>query len=562
MKHALAIALLFSAAVCRAQEAPLRTADADRYLERMAAFSGFSGALLVMHDGKVVLEKGYGLADRARNVLVTPDTLFDIGSIVKTFTATAVQHFVDSGKVSLDDTLPKYFDGVPEDKRAITIRQLMTHTAGLPLYTGDDYELIPREKMVEMAFAEKLRFEPGTQWAYCNSCYSLLATILEKVSGKEYERYVHDHLLVPAGMTQTGYVIPNFLGRNVARGYNGQTDDGSPLQKAWYGDGPSWSLRGNGGFLSSVRELALWARALDGTKVAAAATKARAAEAVIATGRGPEKMAYGWFVQETPQGRMVSHSGGNGFFGNHLRRYVDRDVVVIFSTNNYRYGIPLERDVVTLLFGGSVAMPPEAKSNAPVAQHAGRYGLPSGREIELRLERGQLVLDPLSAPELATIARPSTILTTPQAKESEAAAKAAFERIGVGDVSLLTKVLPPAISADGETEFWTGWLAESEKTHGKFVSATPLWTIPLDDQVHTYVLMQFANGFSVVRWERRPNGAFAHAFPRHLPDLYRFVPQSHAELVAWNQAFRVTVPLRVEGDAIVLGELRATRVRQ
>jgi CubicO group peptidase (beta-lactamase class C family) len=559
MKHAFALALLVSAAVCRAQEAP-RTAAVDQYLQRMAAF-GFSGAILVMQDGKILLEKGYGLADRARNVPVTPDTLFDIGSIVKTFTATAVQHFVDSGKVSLDDTLPKYFDDVPADKRAITIRQLMTHTAGLPLYTGDDYELIPREKMVEMAFAEKLRFEPGTQWAYCNSCYSLLAAVLEKVSGKQYEQYVHDHLLVPAGMTRTGYVIPNFLDRSVARGYNGQTDDGSPLQKAWYGDGPSWSLRGNGGFLSSVRELALWARALDGTKIASAATKARAAEAVIETGRGADKMAYGWFVQDTPQGRMVAHSGGNGFFGNNLRRYIDRNVVVIFSTNNARYGMAMERDAITLLWGGSVAMPPEAKANVPVAQHAGRYRLPSGREIELRLEHGQLVLDPLAAPELASLARPSAIVTTPQAKELEAAAKAAFERIGAGDVSLLTKVLPPSITAEGETEFWTGWLAESVKKHGEFVSATPLWTIPFNDQLHTYVVMQFANGFSIVRWEQRPNGSFAHAYPRHLPDLYRFVPQSPGELLAWNQPFSVTVPLRVEGDAIVLGDMRATRIR-
>ncbi|HEX7155322.1 MAG TPA: serine hydrolase domain-containing protein [Thermoanaerobaculia bacterium] len=551
---AVCIAVLATFAA-HAQEAP-RAKAAHDYLERLEAF-GFSGALLVMHKGNVVLAEGYGLADRARNVPITADTLFDVGSIVKTFTATAIQQYVDSGRISLDDTLPKFFADVPEDKRAITLRQLLTHTAGLPLYTGDDYELIPREKMIAMAFAEKLRFEPGSRWGYCNSCYSLLGAILEDLSGKPYELVIHERLLVPAGLKQTGYVIPNFLGRNVARGYEGDRDDGTPLEKAWYGDGPSWSLRGNGGFLSSVRELGQWARALDTTNITSAAARARASQPVAETGRRDEKMAIGWLVTETPQGRMVSHSGGNGIFGTNLRRYLDRDVVVVFSTNNFRQNFSAENDVLTLLFGGTVPLPPKPQGRVDVERLAGRYTLASGRELELRLEGGQLALDPFSFIELT---RPAAVIEDERAKQLLATAKAGFEQIAAGTFELLTQQLVPTATAEEEREFWTGWMQRAQERRGKFLGATPLWVVEARDQRHAYVLMQFEKSGTIVRWEQRPAGMFAHANPpRQFPDLYRFIPQSDRELVTWNPHLGTAATLRIDGDEILLGGVRGKR---
>jgi CubicO group peptidase (beta-lactamase class C family) len=561
MKHAIAVALfLLTSICCSAQE--LRVAEVDAYLKRLEPF-GFSGAVLVMHKGEVVLERGYGLADRERGIPVTPDTLFDIGSIVKTFTATAIQHYVDAGKISFDDTLPKFFDNVPADKQKITLRQLMTHTAGLPLYTGGDYELITREKMIEMAFADPLRFEPGSRWAYCNSCYSLIAAMLEKLSGMPYEQYIHEKLLVPAGMHYTGYVIPNWMGRTVARGYSDNVDDGSPLQKAWYGDGPSWALRGNGGFLASVRELGLWARALNGTKVASAATKARAAEGVIDTGGGTQKMAYGWLLEETPQGRLISHSGGNGLFANNFRRYLDRDVVVVFSTNNARmFTRPTESTVASILFGGTAAnMPPAAKVTVPaetLAKYAGRYRLASGAEVELRVDRGQLTLSPGVA-ALEALGRPAN---TVDDKAAAAEAKEGFEQIARGEFTLLDAKLVPNVPAAGEHEFWTEWLAEQTKDRGKFVSATPLWSVMSGQDLHTYVRMAFEKSSTMVRWERRAKGVFAHAYPPRAPEPYRFVAQSPTEFTTWNNPPSVAGTMRIEGETLILGtDTKATRVK-
>lgn len=561
MKHAIVVALLLLTSICcNAQE--LRVAEADAYLKRLEPF-GFSGAVLVMDKGKVVLERGYGLADRARGIPVTPDTLFDIGSIVKTFTATAILQYVEAGKISLDDTLPKFFPNVPADKQKITLRQLLTHTAGLPLYTGGDYELIPRERMVEMAFTDKLRFEPGSQWGYCNSCYSLLAAMLEDLSGKPYEQHIHEKLLVPAGMQKTGYVIPNFLDRTIAHGYGDDAHDGSPLQKAWYGDGPSWSLRGNGGFLASVRELGLWGRALSGTKVASERVKAWHAERGLDLGEGAT-MGLGWFVEPSPQGRILSHSGGNGWFANNLRRYVDRDTVIVFSTNNARpFSRTAEPQFVSILFGETVEnMPPAAKATVPaetLAKYAGRYRMPSGAEVELRVERGQLVLSP-GAAAMEALGRPAN---TVDDKALEAEAKAGFEQIARGDYTQFDAKLVPDYPASEEHEFWTGWFERQVKERGKFLRATPLWSNRAGEKdLHTYLRLEFEKGSTVVRWERRAKGIFAHANPPRAPEPYRFVAQSPTEFTTWSSQAGIAGTMRIEGDVLILGKhVRATRVK-
>jgi CubicO group peptidase (beta-lactamase class C family) len=566
MRRALAAALLLLATVSGAQHAPPDVAAVDEYLGRAEAF-GFAGGVVVSHRGKILLDKGYGLADRRRNVRVTSGTLFDIGSITKTYTAMAVHQLIDQKKLSLDDTLPKFFGNVPEDKRAITVSQLMTHSAGLPLYTGDDFELVGRDEMVARAFKEKLAFEPGTKWAYCNSCYQLLAVMIETMSGKAYEQYVHDHLLAPAGIGQTGYVIPNFLDDVVAVGYWGETADGSPLEKAWYGDGPSWNLRGGGGFLAPLRDVAAWADALRGNAIASDEAKKRAWTPARNTNHDDEQIGHGWYVRDTPYGRQASHSGGNGYFAMHLRRYLDRDVVIVFATNNAGFDWTHESEVVARLFGaGKRALAPKAAVTLPpeaLARIAGRYRFPSGREVELRVIRGQLSLDPLAAPELLSVfATPPATVDTPQAREVAAKGVHVFTRMAAGDFEPLAKGLPPSVAAEGEREFWKGWFERTEKDLGKFVAAAPLWVVQEGEQLNANLTLQFANGARVVQMQQRKDGLFAHARGSvTLPDRFRFVAQSPNELVAWNPFSGATAALRVDGEAIVIGTLRATRVQ-
>jgi CubicO group peptidase (beta-lactamase class C family) len=249
----------------RAQDLAARLDSAVRAAER----NGFSGVVRVERDGAVVLERGYGLADRARRVAFTPATVVQIGSNTKDFTAVAVLRLQARGLLSLDDTLGRFFGAAPPDKRGITVRQLLTHRAGFPLGIGGDFEPVGREAFVERALRTPLLFAPGSRSSYSNTGYSLLAAIVEQITGTSYDAHVRDAILAPLGLRRTGFLLPAFAPNELARGYLAAgTAAGTMLEKPHAPDGPWWNLRGNGGMLSTVGDMAAFYHALfDGERL-------------------------------------------------------------------------------------------------------------------------------------------------------------------------------------------------------------------------------------------------------------------------------------------------------
>ena len=164
----------------------------------------FSGALLVAKDGEVILAKGYGFADRENNVKTSPETIYDVGSLTKQFTAAAIMKLHEQGKLSPQDKLTKYFENVPADKAGITLHHLLTHGAGFPGGLGYDYAEVELDEFTKMAFEADLKFEPGKGYEYSNVGFALLAAIIEKVSGQPYDIYTRETLFKPAGMERTG----------------------------------------------------------------------------------------------------------------------------------------------------------------------------------------------------------------------------------------------------------------------------------------------------------------------------------------------------------------------
>ena len=223
---------------------------------------GLNGAILVRTRNEVLLHKGYGFADKEKNKPMRITTGFDIGSIVKPMTAIAIFKLEEKGKLSVNDTLGKFFPGIPEDKKNITIYQLLTHTAGMQDLFGGDYEVVSRDWLIEKALNAKLVREPGKERLYSNSGYSLLAVIIEKVSGKAYEKFMREEIFEPAGVEKTGYSLAGWKNEDLAVGYRNEQRWGSPLDHQWANDGPSWNLRGNGGMLSTVEDLSRWFEAL------------------------------------------------------------------------------------------------------------------------------------------------------------------------------------------------------------------------------------------------------------------------------------------------------------
>ncbi len=407
IRTALALAWLIPLAAwggspAMAQEAPPavpaeRVAAAGTYLERIAAL-GFSGAVLVGVDGEIALEEGYGTADREAGTGWTPSTVSSMGSITKPVTATAILELVERGALSLDDSLPRFLDDVPPDKAGITLRHLLTHTAGVPSSLGGDFEPVERDDFVRLALDAPLESAPGERYEYSNVGYSLLGIVIELVTGQGYEEFVREAVLEPAGMADTGYRRPGWEGR-VAVGYQGGERWGTVLERPWASDGPGWHLRANGGLHTTVGDLWRWHRALVENRVLDAATRAdMESPQVPEDPEGRSHYGYGWAVMESQRGtKLVAHNGGNGVLFSDFLRYVDEDVVVIAQSNVAEWSaIPVAARVAAILFGGDVAMPPAVVAMEPAALEAlaGTYGA-VGAELDVSVgENGSLSLSP------------------------------------------------------------------------------------------------------------------------------------------------------------------------
>ena len=366
----------------------------DRYLSRLEDF-GFSGSVLVARKGQIVLDKGYGLADREHGKPYTARTIFDVASISKQFTAAAILKLEQEGKLKVEDPIGKYLGAVPPDKAPITLHMLLTHTSGLPDVLGDEYEPVSRQDLIRRAMASDLVRVPGRKFWYSNVGYDLLAAVIEMVSGKGYEEYLTERLWKPAGMLHTGFHVADK--DLVAHGYTPAGDWGTPLDHPWAPDGPWWNLRGNGGILSTTGDLYRWHVALTGDAILNARERAKLIAPQVSQGRAAHaSYGYGWAVETDPKGgRKVAHIGGNLVFDSDFRRYLDAGMVLIASSNSTDYSaIPVAPHLENRLFGLPDPEPPAAAPADPAAlsKLAGIYTLPSGDRLEVKADGQRLAL--------------------------------------------------------------------------------------------------------------------------------------------------------------------------
>jgi CubicO group peptidase (beta-lactamase class C family) len=364
-------------------------AELDRYLSRLAAY-GYSGSALVAKGGRVLLHKGYGLADRARGRPYTAETLFDVASISKQFTAAAVLALEMEGKLKVEDPLSRFFPDAPADKAAITLHQLLTHTSGLRDTFGGEYEPVSREEMLRRVFASPLLGPPGRRYRYSNGGYGVLAAVVEVASDQGFASFLRERLFVPAGMRHTGLLLAARERALLARGYAAGGDWGTPLDHPLAADGPYWNLRGNGGVLSSTGDLYRWHLALAGDQVLARPQREKYVRPYVSEGRWAHTdYAYGWSIGKSPTGkREISHIGGNDAFEADFRRYVDDDAVIILSGNSFDYSaLAIGDHLENRLFGqrdpdppavaGAPADPAVAGAAESAARCAGVYLLPA-----------------------------------------------------------------------------------------------------------------------------------------------------------------------------------------
>jgi CubicO group peptidase (beta-lactamase class C family) len=299
---------------------------------------GSSGSLVASRDGKMVHCEGFGMADRKARVIAGCDTVYDVMSMTKQLTAAAILKLEMMGKLRVTDPLAKYLGPVPADKRGITLHQLLTHTSGLVGVLGGDYERQTRGSMLAAALDSELQARPGARYAYSNVGYSVLAAIVEKASGIGYGEFLAKRLFGPAGMTHTGYVLPDWEPGQVAVEYDRRgRSHGTPLDHPWASDGPYWNLRGNGGLLSTARDMFRWQRALEGKKVLDRRAKRKLFKPHVREEPGGDSYyGYGWVILRDDDLRVAWHDGGNGWSYGELTRVLDEAAMVFWITNQYR----------------------------------------------------------------------------------------------------------------------------------------------------------------------------------------------------------------------------------
>lgn len=307
-------------------------------------------SLLVVHNGKSVVRRSWGFADLGAHIAANPQTNYRLASVTKQFTATAILLLAQDNKLFLSDKISKYLPSLPKSDSSITLHHLLTHTSGLIDYEdlmaeGTTKQVHDADVLNLLESADSLHFAPGTKYQYSNTGYSLLALIVERVSGKSFADFLHDRIFIPLGMTNTvahrdGFdTVPH-------RAFGYRLTDGSWTQR----DQSSTSaVLGDGGIYSSIDDMAKWDAAQYDSRLLNEEWRRVAFTPHTPTNVPGTSYGFGWEIT----GETIWHSGETTGFRNVIVRYPAKKLTVVILTNR---GAPEPHETalaVAKLFGGN-----------------------------------------------------------------------------------------------------------------------------------------------------------------------------------------------------------------
>lgn len=390
----------------------------EQVIQSSVSDKQFMGSILVAHKGIVLLDKGYGFANLEWNIPNTPTTKFRIGSLTKQFTAAAILLLADRGKLSIKDKLKIYMPDAPETWENITIFNLLTHTSGIPNYTNfpefasKTTTLMTPRQQIELFLNRPLDYQPGTQYAYCNSDYVLLGYLIEKISGQSYQDYVENNIFKHLGMNDSGYDSHAKIISQRASGYNA-TPNG--ICNAEYLD---MSIPYSAGSLySTTRDMLLWQEGLFGGKL----LSAESLQVMIT----PFKNCYccGVIREIRDNHEVIHHAGGiNGF--NTIMLYFPEDKLTVIAFSNLNAIGYVAQDIamkmIQLVHGHAVILPSERKeitvSPETLSKYARTYKLKSSyiaytvcfTDLMIAIENGHLMAQSSNLPKTPLFAESET----------------------------------------------------------------------------------------------------------------------------------------------------------
>ncbi len=366
------------------------TARMEQVVESYVNDGKFMGTVLVARGTQALLDKGYGSADLEWGVANAPGTKFRLGSVTKQFTAASILMLEERGKLSVEDPVKKYIAGAPAAWDKITLRNLLTHTSGIPNFTSfpeySKMEPFPAKPAQILALFENkpLEFAPGAKMSYCNSGYVVLGMVVEKASGESYAKFVQDNIFTPLGMKDSGYDSNREVIPHRASGY---VRDKKGFENAGYVD---MTIPFSAGALySTTEDLLKWEQGLFGGKLLKPESLKKMTTPYL------NHYAFGLFVNEVKGRTVVSHGGGIEGFNTHLAYYPeDKLTVVVLSNVNGPAPGEIAGKLAALAHGEKVTLASErtevAVPAAELGQYVGTYDMGQGLNMYMRQEGDHL----------------------------------------------------------------------------------------------------------------------------------------------------------------------------
>ena len=323
------------------------TIQLDSLFLTMYTNSTPGATVMILKGNDVIYHNSYGIADKEKSTEIDENTFFNIASVSKQFSAVALLKLAQEGKLSLDDSVKKYFPHFKAnffDK--ITLRHLLSHSSGIPdarprtdrnfvLYATDTASYSYMEDLKE------LLFEPGSNYQYMNPTYQLMYTIIEKCSGKSFDEYMRSEIFEPAGMTESTYFEADKYIPQMAHGY--LQDQNGVWNEYDYGEETFFATKADGGLYTSTTEFAKWENALKNNLIISSESLNLAYTPHITISDSPyspyqnrpyTSYGYGWFIEERPDWpKKVYHTGDNGGFQIYAGKFPTKDITVLIFEN-------------------------------------------------------------------------------------------------------------------------------------------------------------------------------------------------------------------------------------
>ena len=296
--------------------------DLDNIFDSVFKADEPGGAVLIAKDGKVIYEKGFGVEDITTKKPISNNTLFNVGSISKTFVAFGILQLAKENKLSIDDDIYKYFPDFKDSSIAkkIKIHHLLTHSSGLPDIRNVQEDSVfyltakDEENWAPIKKADSVEFQPGERFNYSNPAFNGLALIIEKVTGMKWQEYIRKKIMEPAGMKTSTITDGPYPESGVSHGY---LFDGKNYFEKDYGEEPTFAAAGNGGVWSSVEELWKYEQAIQkNVFLDSVWTKRSRTVYDLSNWKDslPPFIGLCWFITKTNNENMIGHTGSQGGF--------------------------------------------------------------------------------------------------------------------------------------------------------------------------------------------------------------------------------------------------------